>query len=355
MRTLTHLAFSATVTSAALCTGEPVTVAVGAVCGALPDIDTPNSWTGRLLRPISRIVERGGHRQITHSFVGSAIFAALALPLWFFVDWWLYAAAIIGYSSGWLLDAGSKTGVPALYPRQKRLVFPYDPAFRLATGSLSEKVFGLVCIAALVGVLHINGAGGALASFSNLLGSMSGGVDTYRRYANTHRITADVSGIRQNTQEPVELRGVRVIGHAGDTDLLVEVGEDEILQVGTRPEAHIKAHSLAVHLQERERVAVRSLEIPEPVKVVELLSMLPENCEIFGQLHADEAGSATLRPNVDPLLFHRVQVTQSAEGLATLNLRGCSPAQLRRFRSTIGAGLERGLWVTGSLIVRERR
>lgn len=355
MRTFTHLAFSATVTSAALCTGEPVTIACGAICGALPDVDTPNSWTGRILRPISALVSKFGHRQITHSLLGSLIFAALALPLWFVASPTIYFAAVIGYSSGWLLDAGSKTGVPALFPRQKRLVFPFDPAYRFSTGSLSEKVFGLVMLAALVGVVHMNGSGGALASFSNWLGSSSGGVDIYRQHANTHEMTATISGIRTNTQEQFSAAGLRVIGHAGDTDLLVLASEDEILQVGSSAQAHIRASHMEVHLGQPVRVAVRSLQIAEPMRVRELLAMMPDSAEMTGTLNTDEAGSLALHPNVDPLRFHHVQVSMSGEGLASIHLRAATPAQLRAFRSTVNVSLERGLWVTGSLIVRERR
>ncbi|MDQ4121733.1 MAG: metal-dependent hydrolase [Acidobacteriota bacterium] len=362
MTTLSHLAFSAVCTSAFLCTSDPTTVIVGGLCGALPDVNTPNSWTGRILRPVAWLVEDFGHRQITHSLIGSICFLILSAAVWqtandYFaanLSTWLLVAPNIGYTSGWLLDAGSKTGVPIFYPMQKRLVFPFDPAFRLSTGSLSEKVFGMVLIAALAGILYVNGAGGALTSFSNLLGSTSGGVQTYRKHANTHRITADVEGIRQNTQELFSIESARVVGHIGDHDLLIETGEDEILQIGKSANAHVRTSSLVVHLNEPQHVAVRSLKIPEPMKIFQILATLPENCEITGTLKTDETGSAVLRPNIDPLSFRRITVEQQ-NGIAQLHLRVVTPTQLRNFRNTANASIEKSLWVTGELIVREKR
>ena len=157
MLSFTHATFSATIT--ALFLNNAVAAAIGAVAGLLPDLDTPRSLAGRLLFPVSGWLSRWGHRQVTHSLIGSGVFAVFTLPVLF---WGVtgYLALQIGYGCGWLLDAASKTGVPALYPSPRRLVFPLDPEFRLRTGSLTERILqGVFVCAAAGGRAAVGGRG----------------------------------------------------------------------------------------------------------------------------------------------------------------------------------------------------
>lgn len=353
MRSFTHLAFSATVTSAFLCTSDPLLVAFGAAAGCLPDVDTKNSWTGRILRPVSYFVEQFGHRQITHSLLGSFFFGVSTVAAYFLLKYfdgsdafWEMLAANIGYSSGWLLDAGSKTGVPIFYPLQKRLVFPFDPNFRLSTGTLSEKVFGLVVLCGLAGVLYINGAGGALSSFANLIGSSQSAVSNYREHANAFNVLVSVRGINQRTQEKFERENLRVIGTVNDSDLLVKISDDEILQVGESRDAHIKVSHLETTLGEARRLVVRSIQIPDETKLSSVLERIPDTAEVFGTLKVDEASSLNLRPNVDPLVFHRVTISQDTSGTASIEFRAARSVELQPLKE---------LWITGNLLVKEKR
>ena len=58
-------------------------VAAFAVLGALlPDVDTPTSLIGKLVLPLARLLERRfGHRTVTHSLLGLALFASPVAPL----------------------------------------------------------------------------------------------------------------------------------------------------------------------------------------------------------------------------------------------------------------------------------
>ena len=84
MTSSSHLASSAFFYLAATALLEsPINVeglAITAAGSLLPDIDTPTSSIGRPFFPLSRwINQKIGHRTVTHSFVGMAILAVLAL------------------------------------------------------------------------------------------------------------------------------------------------------------------------------------------------------------------------------------------------------------------------------------
>jgi inner membrane protein len=101
----------------------------------LPDVDNPRSTLGNglsrtkspplnlLTRPLSwalrvtsfTLVRTVGHRTLTHSLLGVALFA---LPIWFILGGYtnLFLALVAGYSSHVFADALNTRGVPLLWP-----------------------------------------------------------------------------------------------------------------------------------------------------------------------------------------------------------------------------------------------
>ncbi len=79
----------------------PLIVAASLLLALLPDLDTPKSLIGSLLRPISVPIERRlGHRTATHSVLALALVAGVAFIL--APAWWLVLAG--AYASHLLLD-----------------------------------------------------------------------------------------------------------------------------------------------------------------------------------------------------------------------------------------------------------
>ena len=155
----THVAIGVVVYGGACAfAGAPIEVAALSCAGLgalLPDVDTPNSRAGWCVYPLASFLERRfGHRTITHSFVGTAIFAALCAPLW----WWphlapFYWALLIGYGSHLLADAATKSGVPLAWPNRRSWVFPGNDQFRIKTGSAAE--LGVLLFFLVIGILMI--------------------------------------------------------------------------------------------------------------------------------------------------------------------------------------------------------
>lgn len=139
MNATTHAAFGvAALAGTALLAGtEPPLYAypVAVVAAWLPDIDNPRSRLGNglsrmkspllnlLTRPLSwtmratslLLVRTVGHRTLTHSLLGVALFM---LPVWLLLGDYpnLFFALAAGYASHLLADALNTRGVPLLWP-----------------------------------------------------------------------------------------------------------------------------------------------------------------------------------------------------------------------------------------------
>ncbi len=130
--------------------------------GVAPDIDQPTAPLWRNL-PEGHFAGKffgkllGGHRFISHSLLGLALFAYLSnlllhflRPVMIHVDirlvWWAF---IIGYVSHLVMDSLTKEGVPWLLPIPFKFGVPPLRKFRITTGKAVE-VF--VVLPTLIGV-----------------------------------------------------------------------------------------------------------------------------------------------------------------------------------------------------------
>ncbi|HSX06569.1 MAG TPA: metal-dependent hydrolase [Candidatus Saccharimonadia bacterium] len=119
--------------------------------GIAPDIDQPTAPLWRNL-PEGHFVGKvfgkllGGHRFISHSLVGLALFAYLSKLLLHFVHpimphvdvrlvWWAF---VIGYVSHLAMDSLTKEGVPWLLPIPYKFGIPPLRKLRITTGKVFE-------------------------------------------------------------------------------------------------------------------------------------------------------------------------------------------------------------------------
>jgi inner membrane protein len=127
--------------------------------GIVPDIDQPTAPFWRNL-PITRFFGRffdnlmGGHRFLTHSLLGVALFSGLNWLLLNFlhpimpkVDIHLVLwAFIIGMLSHLVMDSFTKEGVPWLLPIPIKFGIPPVRATRVTTGKKAEKAIFLILL-----------------------------------------------------------------------------------------------------------------------------------------------------------------------------------------------------------------
>lgn len=124
---------------------QPREAALGAAVSAVfalgPDIDVQGSDAARCLGPVtgalSWAVEKagGGHRQVTHSLLGTGLFAGAAFGLAVGAGWpvWLAGAAVFGWADHIAMDMLTRTGCPLCWPRQTAFAWLPLP-FRVYTG-----------------------------------------------------------------------------------------------------------------------------------------------------------------------------------------------------------------------------
>jgi inner membrane protein len=130
-----------------------VAVLFNQIGGIFPDIDQPTAPFWRNL-PIGHLFGKafdkllGGHRFLTHSLLGLALFGWAFH--WFFhllnllipkmdahIVWWAF---MIGMVSHLLMDLFTKEGIPLFLPIPVKIGVPPLKAFRLTTGKFGEKL-----------------------------------------------------------------------------------------------------------------------------------------------------------------------------------------------------------------------
>jgi inner membrane protein len=130
-----------------------VAVTANLIGGIAPDIDEPTAPLWRNL-PIGKYVGKvfdkllGGHRFISHSLIGVALFGFLFYLLLQFLHpimssisitivWWSF---MIGLVSHLVMDSFTKEGVPWLLPLPINFGFPPLKALRITTGKIAENL-----------------------------------------------------------------------------------------------------------------------------------------------------------------------------------------------------------------------
>lgn len=121
--------------------------------GIAPDIDQPTAPFWRNLPiggVIGRIIDKmlGGHRFLSHSIIGLALFAFLSNLLLHFLHpimphvniQFVWYAFLIGVASHLIMDTFTKEGVPWLLPLPVKFGFPPIKQLRITAGKKVETI-----------------------------------------------------------------------------------------------------------------------------------------------------------------------------------------------------------------------
>lgn len=343
MMSMTHAIIGISVASFALGTVDPLVLGVAAIGSQLPDIDTSKSIVGRLLFPISWILERYfPHRTITHSFFMTGIVAGLSLPLRFHnVEMW--KALLIGFFFGWFADVFTKSGVAAFYPATSaRLVVPANPNLRLRTGSKAEYIIILLFLCLGVVSFNLHSAGGILRVFNAAFGQPSGAAELFREEGHARQILAHIEGQTNAGSVSGEFEVVDVL--QGDT-LLVCDSSGAVYSAGDRKfcsSCEIAIHNVKARTGKQISVAVSEIRFHEQDVFAALRKLnVPPNSRVLINGNLTFADSANL--NVPQSLQKFNPVRLEGEEVKTAKLHAASVDDLRVF-----AGFE----ASGQLLVR---
>lgn len=282
--------------------------ATGLCCAALgallPDADTPSSKAGLCLYPLAVWLERRfGHRTVTHSLVGVAIFALLIAPLLLLgghaMLWW--SALLCGYASHLLADAATKSGVPLLWPSRARFVCPGNDALRIKTGSKAEVTL-LACLfllgALLIPFVHL----GPRRLLHLATGSMSGAARDAEDWGEEFQLFARVEGFDVLSQKKVEGE-FSVVGRRDDGTLVIEATRAglptgyKLLQLKGTELERIAPRRVTILQGEPRRDQTRTLRVAN-ITLAALSRALIQSLPRENPLESDAESSARARRNM---------------------------------------------------------
>ena len=256
---------------------------VCAIIGSvLPDVDSPNSYIGRVLPYASIPIERQwGHRTITHSLL-----CLLALPfiIWPLLIWQpaCYSAVLLGYMSHIVADCATKSGVPLFYPHPAACVFPGSAKYRIKTGSIGERYLLIGLLLMLLIFMPILNMGGIWKSFRYLMATPSAAYADYRS-ADTETVLT-FEGRWRHTREHVRGEGVILDARPALFWIIFNGQVETCGEHGTiLPDK--------VRVRETDRpVQVRMLQLKNETWE-QLVNQLPQNSFVSGQLKASDTFS----------------------------------------------------------------
>ena len=337
MMSVTHAALAIAATAIGIGTAEPYVLTTAAIASQLPDIDTTESFSGRLIWPLTNYLEqRFPHRSLTHSFMATGIVAGLAAPL-LWIQWQLFLAVVLGYFVGWFADAFTKSGVEAFYPNPARLVIPGNPRARLDTRSPAE--YWVLTTAVFLTIVSINltSAGGLSETVARtFFNDTSTAADLFHKHGANQRVFVTLDGIHTYTRQSVS--GTYEVLEAGSNDVIAEnVATGQIYKIGSGADAQIRPNHVKVALGEPVTVAAQMFNLQE-VGVMEWLVSVPQNAYISGSLVVDDMAEAP--PPVNFETYPTLRVTADR-----LELQNARPQEL--------LSLLREFWILqGSVLIK---
>jgi inner membrane protein len=275
------------------------TIILFAVLGSIiPDIDHPRSVIGKLFLPISIPLERRyGHRSVTHSLIGWAIFSVLFAVLVLFVFWilgfvlkfdvggwdlpprWI-AAFSISYFSHLVLDMFNKRGSQMFWPDPGRDVIPKNPKVRPESGAKVEVLIFLILLALMFLAFPISKYG-IVSSLRWLLATPGSAIEEFKTMKNHTYL--DFKGVMGETRQPVEGKGEildvsnkrLVILYKGDVYTLSDELAADIFA------SHVRAQKTNIPIKtDRIEFKDRSRD--------HLLSQIPRGALVSGVVHLPE-------------------------------------------------------------------
>ena len=223
---------------------SPIALSFAALGALFPDIDTTASFIGRIFSPTALFLERRfGHRTITHSLLGTIIFAIIFIPLVFLRNKLFFICLILGYLSHILIDALNKSGVPLFYPNLVRAVIPGNERFRISVASREEFIFLGILITFTTFVIPLNRVGlrGALHYLVRIPQSA---VTDYLNYsAEGYQVITEFDGIFNVSQKRISGRW-QAIGSPSRNSLIIKSPEGKLYSIGSNPHDNIRSLSI---------------------------------------------------------------------------------------------------------------
>jgi len=310
---ISHLLISGTASSLLLQTADPVLIAVGAIAGLLPDIDVSTSPAGKVFPWISGYFqETMPHRSMTHSIVASAVIAIASYGTAIFIPQFIpiASALTIGYTFGWFADCFTRGGVEMFWPSPVRCVCPGNRNLRLKTGSNAEYFILCILIAIALSAFSINSKGGILTQFNRLIASTSGVQGVYNSSGSTHKIVANIKGVRAGDRSKVDGQ-FQIIQPNGTGFIVLEPNTNKLYKAATDPDSQIVIEQITADVSTPAITTIESVFVEDQVigEAIGKFNRTNTNVFISGDLSVEDFDTSIL-PR-DPYQFKFIDASPS--------------------------------------------
>jgi inner membrane protein len=310
---ISHLLISGTAASLLLQTADPVLIVVGAIGGLLPDVDVSTSPAGRLFPWISGYFqETMPHRSMTHSIVASAVIAIASYGTAIFIPKLIpiASALTIGYTFGWFADCFTRGGVEMFWPSPVRCVCPGNRNLRLKTGSNAEYFILCILVAIALSSFSINSKGGILTQFNRLIASTSGVQGVYNSSGSTHKIVANIKGVRAGDRSKVDGQ-FQIIQPNGTGFIVLEPKTNKLYKAATEPDSQIVIEQITADVSTPAITTIESVFVEDQVigEAIAKFNRTNTNVFISGDLSVEDFDTSIL-PR-DPYQFKFIDASPS--------------------------------------------
>ena len=320
---ISHLLISGTAASLLLQTADPVLIVVGAIGGLLPDVDVSTSPAGRLFPWISGYFqETMPHRSMTHSIIASAAVAIASYGAAIFIPKLvpIASALTIGYTFGWFADCFTRGGVEMFWPSPVRCVCPGNRNLRLKTGSNAEYFILCILVAIALSAFSINSKGGILTQFNRLIASTSGVQGVYNSSGSTHKIVANIKGVRAGDRSKVDGQ-FQIIQPNGTGFIVLEPKTNKLYKAATDPDSQIVIEQITADVSTPAITTIESVFVEDQVIGEALSKFNRTNTNVFvsGDLVVEDFDTSIL-PR-DPYQFKFIDASPSSIKLEAAPLK----------------------------------
>ena len=310
---ISHLLISGTASSLLLQTADPVLIAVGAIGGLLPDVDVSTSPAGKVFPWISGYFqETMPHRSMTHSIVASAVIAIASYGTAIFIPKLvpIASALTIGYTFGWFADCFTRGGVEMFWPSPVRCVCPGNRNLRLKTGSNAEYFILCILVAIALSAFSINSKGGILTQFNRLIASTSGVQGVYNSSGSTHKIVANIKGVRAGDRSKVDGQ-FQIIQPNGTGFIVLEPKTNKLYKAATDPDSQIVIEQITADVSTPAITTIESVFVEDQVigEAISKFNRTNTNVFISGDLSVEDFDTSVL-PR-DPYQFKFIDASPS--------------------------------------------
>ena len=310
---ISHLLISGTASSLLLQTADPVLIAVGAIGGLLPDVDVSTSPAGKIFPWISGYFqETMPHRSMTHSIVASAVIAIASYGTAIFIPQFIpiASALTIGYTFGWFADCFTRGGVEMFWPSPVRCVCPGNRNLRLKTGSNAEYFVLCILVAIALSAFSINSKGGILTQFNRLIASTSGVQGVYNSSGSTHKIVANIKGVRAGDRSKVDGQ-FQIIQPNGTGFIVLEPKTNKLYKAATDPDSQIVIEQITADVGKAAITTIESVFVEDQVigEAIAKFNRTNTNVFISGELAVEDFDTSVL-PR-DPYQFKFIDASPS--------------------------------------------